>query len=101
MVPGYLDIHHINTGKGESSLFIMPDGTTMLVDAGATTRPRPRVTEQKPDASRTPGEWISRYVMHMMNDLPSKKLDYILLTHFDGIISEIIIRRKNIKIRLL
>ena len=82
--PGYLDIHHINTGKGESSLFIMPDGTTMLVDAGATTRPRPRVTEQKPDASRTPGEWISRYVMHMMNDLPSKKLDYILLTHFDG-----------------
>ena len=81
---GYLDIHHINAGKGESSLFILPDGTTMLVDAGATTRPKPRVTDQKPDASRTPGEWISRYIIHMMKDLPSKKLDYILLTHFDG-----------------
>jgi len=81
---GILDIHHINTGKGESVFFIMPDGTTMLVDAGFTTRPKPRVTDQKPDASRTPGEWISRYVLHMMKDLPSKKLDYVLLTHFDG-----------------
>jgi len=81
---GLLDIHHINTGKGESVFIIMPDGTTMLVDAGATTRPKPRVTDQKPDASRTPGEWISRYILHMMKDIPSKKLDYILLTHFDG-----------------
>jgi len=81
---GYLDIHHINSGKGESVLIIMPDGTTMLVDAGATTRPKPRVTDQRPDASRTPGEWISRYILHMMKDLPSKKLDYVLLTHFDG-----------------
>ena len=81
---GILDIHHINSGKGESVFIIMPDGTTMLVDAGATTRPKPRVTDQKPDASRTPGEWISRYILHMMSDLPSKVLDYILLTHFDG-----------------
>ena len=79
---GYLDIHHINTGKGESSFFILPDGTTMLVDAGATARPKPRVTDQKPDSSRTPGEWISRYILHMMNTLPEKKLNYILLTHF-------------------
>jgi len=81
---GILDIHHINTGKGESVFFIMPDGTTMLVDAGFTTRPKPRVTDQKPDASRTPGEWISRYILHMMEDLSTKKLDYVLLTHFDG-----------------
>ena len=76
---GYLDIHHINTGKGESSLFIMPDGTTLLVDAGATSRPKPRVTDPKPDGSRTPGEWISRYIQEM---IPDKRLDYILLTHF-------------------
>ncbi|MBN1183981.1 MAG: hypothetical protein JXB49_16935, partial [Bacteroidales bacterium] len=62
---GFLDIHHINSGKGESVFIVMPDGTTMLVDAGFTTRPKPRVTDQKPDASRTPGEWISRYIMHM------------------------------------
>ena len=81
---GFLDIHHINSGKGESVFIVMPDGTTMLVDAGATSRPKSGVTDQKPDASRTSGEWISRYILHMMEDLPSKKLDYILLTHFDG-----------------
>lgn len=79
---GYLDIHHINTGKGESAFFVFPDGTTMLVDAGATARSKPRVTDPKPNNSRTPGEWISRYIMHMMQGLPEKKIDYVLLTHF-------------------
>jgi hypothetical protein len=79
---GYLDIHHINTGKGECSFFILPDGTTMLVDAGATARPKPRVTDPKPDGSRTPGEWISRYIQHFLEKQPSKKIDYVLLTHF-------------------
>lgn len=81
---GFLDIHHINTGKGESSFYIMPDGTTMLVDAGATTRAKPRVTDQRPDSTRTPGEWITRYILNMMKDVKQKKLDYILLTHFHG-----------------
>ena len=31
---GYLDLHHINTGRGSSAYYIFPDGTTMLVDAG-------------------------------------------------------------------
>ena len=30
---GCLDIHHINTGRGESAFYILPDGTTMLIDA--------------------------------------------------------------------
>ncbi|MGV8090586.1 MAG: ComEC/Rec2 family competence protein [Mangrovibacterium sp.] len=81
-VEGYLDIHHINTGKGEAVFFILPDGTTMLVDAGATARPKPRVTDPRPDGSRTPGEWISRYILHFLENQPEKKLDYILLTHF-------------------
>ena len=79
---GYLDIHHINTGKGESAFFILPDGTTMLVDAGATQRSKPRVTDPKPDGSRTPGEWIVRYIDFMEKTLTEKKLDYVLLTHF-------------------
>jgi beta-lactamase superfamily II metal-dependent hydrolase len=79
---GYLDIHHINTGKGESTFFILPDGTTLLVDAGATTRPKPRVTDAKPDGSRAPGEWIARYIRHMLRDQRNQKLNYILLTHF-------------------
>lgn len=78
---GYLDIHNINTGKGESSFFIFPDGTTMLVDAGATQRPT-RVTDQKPDNSRAPGEWIARYIEFMTKPLPAKRIDYVLITHF-------------------
>ena len=31
---GYLDIHFINTGRGECCFYILPDGTTLLVDAG-------------------------------------------------------------------
>ena len=79
---GYLDIHHINTGKGECSFFMLPDGTTMLVDAGATARPKPRVTDPKPDGSRTPGEWITRYILHFLQDQREKRLNYVMLTHF-------------------
>lgn len=79
---GYLDIHHINTGKGESTFFILPDGTTMLVDAGATQREKPRVTDPRPDESREPGEWISRYILHFLKNHSEKKIDYVLATHF-------------------
>ncbi len=79
---GYMDIHHINTGKGESTFFILPDGTTMLVDAGATQRSKPRVTDPKPDGSRTPGEWIARYIEFIMKPLSGSRIDYVLLTHF-------------------
>ena len=89
---GHLDIHHINTGKGECAFFILPDGTTMLVDAGASGRTE-RVTPAKPDNSKTPGEWITRYILQMMRQFPVKKLDYIMLTHFHddhmGAITEI------------
>ena len=33
--PGTLDIHHISTGRGNATFFVLPDGTTLLVDAGA------------------------------------------------------------------
>ena len=79
---GFLDIHHINTGKGECTFFLLPDGTTMLVDAGATAVPKPRVADPKPNASRTPGEWISRYILHFLKGFPEKKLDYVVVSHF-------------------
>jgi hypothetical protein len=31
---GSLYIHHISTGRGNASYFVMPDGTTILIDAG-------------------------------------------------------------------
>src|ERR1700743_806475 len=31
---GTLYIHHISTGRGNAAYVVMPDGTTMLIDAG-------------------------------------------------------------------
>jgi len=78
--PGTLDIHHISTGRGNSTLFVMPDGTTLLVDAGTLGTNTVRHAPPRPDASRTPGDWIVRYIKHMIGDNAS--LDYAMLTHF-------------------
>lgn len=79
---GGLDIHHISTGRGGSALFILPDGTTLLVDAGAQVGESPRFAAARPDGSRSPGEWIVRYLNRMLVHDPSPKLDYAFLTHF-------------------
>ena len=78
--PGMLDIHQIATGRGNSALIIMPDGTTLLVDAGAAGDGLPE-TDPHPDASRTPGMWIVGY---LQRHLPkgAAGLDYALITHF-------------------
>ncbi len=77
--PGTLDIHQISTGRGNAALFILPDGTTLLVDAGAVGDGAPE-TDPHPDSSRTPGAWIARYLArHGVNEL-----DYALITHFHG-----------------
>ena len=31
---GYMDIHTIATGRGDATFIIMPDGTTLMIDAG-------------------------------------------------------------------
>lgn len=78
--PGMLDIHQIATGRGNSALMIMPDGTTLLVDAGAAGDGIPE-TDPHPDASRPPGAWIVRYLQrHLPKGAAS--LDYALITHF-------------------
>ena len=84
--PGTLDIHQINTGRGNAGLLIFPDGTSMLLDAGDGGRLPPRGTVPKPDASRTPAEWIARYARHMLaHDATAHgtpAIDYAYLTHF-------------------
>jgi beta-lactamase superfamily II metal-dependent hydrolase len=81
--PGTLDIHHISTGRGNSALLILPDGTTLLVDAGANEPGNSgRQEDAHPDGSRAPGEWIARYARHMLAHDPIPRLDYALITHF-------------------
>jgi beta-lactamase superfamily II metal-dependent hydrolase len=68
---GMLDIHQISTGRGNSAFFVFPDGTTMLVDD----------TDPRPNATRTAGGWIARYIEQMMAPRPAR-LDYAVITHF-------------------
>lgn len=78
---GMLDFHSIATGQGESTFIKMPDGTTMLVDAGDVGELWTKV--HLPDSSRTPGEWIAHYVRHFNSaSAHPSKVDYFLLTHF-------------------
>lgn len=79
---GSLDIHQINTGKGNAALFILPDGTSLLVDSGWGGRDGARGTPARPDKSRNPGEWIARYARRIVPAQGEPALDYAVLTHF-------------------
>ena len=79
-----LDIHQISLGRGNAALYIFPDGTTLLVDAGELARKTPRHTPDRPDGTRPAGEWVVRYIRHALRHAPQPSLDYALLTHFHG-----------------
>jgi beta-lactamase superfamily II metal-dependent hydrolase len=85
---GQLDIHQINTGTGDAALFIFPDGTTLLLDAGAVNRTGEREPRYdappRPDTTRRPGQTIARYVRRFHPDGSRGTLDYAVLTHFHG-----------------
>ena len=82
---GTLDIHQMVTGRGNAAFMMFPDGTTMLLDAGDAgdpelSRPRESGADQRPDASRTPAQFIVRYIRHMAG--ADARLDYAVITHF-------------------
>jgi beta-lactamase superfamily II metal-dependent hydrolase len=79
--PGAVDIHHIATGRGDCALIVGPDGRTVLVDAGASASPPAFSTPIRPDASRTAGEWMARYVRRRLADTGRLGLDVALATH--------------------
>lgn len=81
---GMLDIHFISTGSGNASFMVMPDGTTMLVDAGDLKRPDVRAPQRKPSTSKSVGEWIADYIRQFSPDGKDTELDYALITHFHG-----------------
>jgi beta-lactamase superfamily II metal-dependent hydrolase len=81
---GLLDIHHISTGRGNSVLIICPDGTSILIDAGAVKGAADAMVPPRPNSNRRPGEWIGRYARHHLQTAPRQELDYAVLTHFHG-----------------
>lgn len=84
---GYMDLHHINTGRGSAAYFIFPDGTTMLLDAGELSPLDERTftkrnSEIRPDSSRKPYQWIANYIKQVAPAANNNSIDYALITHF-------------------
>jgi beta-lactamase superfamily II metal-dependent hydrolase len=69
--PGTLDIHQLATGRGNAAFLRLPDGTTLLLDAG----------DAGESANGSPRPEIARYVRRMLGDA-APRLDYVVLTHF-------------------
>ena len=76
---GYMDIHTIATGRGDATLVVMPDGTTLMIDAGDNGKAKDK---QHPDTTKRAGEWQAIYMKHFMEGLPNNKVDYAMITHF-------------------
>ena len=82
--PGVLEIHQIATNRGNSALLILPDGTTMMIDAGAIYGTTPYLSDPLPSAQRRPGEWIGRYAKRRLAASGLGGIDTFLLTHLHG-----------------
>lgn len=86
--PGFLDIHHIQTGRGDCAFAILPDGTTLLIDAGEMSETHKRTTSRRnaplsPNNQRKAHEWIVDYVRQFHPSLSAPKaIDYALITHY-------------------
>ncbi len=81
---GTLELHHIDTGRGNSTLVLAPDGTTLLIDAGEAHSALPTMPAPLPDNTRRAGEWIARYVSRQLARAGQTDLDLLLLTHLHG-----------------
>lgn len=84
---GFLDLHHINTGRGDATFIIMPDATTLLVDAGDMSETHPRTTSARnakivPNNTKTAPEWIVEYIKQFAPKKRNNCLDYALITHY-------------------
>ena len=80
---GELDIHTISTGRGECLFIILPDGTTMVVDAGEFSRESSEYKNvaQRPNAVTRPSQTYANYIRNYM---PKGRgaIDYFHLSHF-------------------
>ncbi len=84
---GCLDIHSINGGRGEAFYYIMPDGTTLLVDAAGGSDFEIDGTDgsgiySKPSQAYSSGNVIVRYIQHFAPDCAQGKIDYAMISHF-------------------
>jgi len=83
-----LDIHHIQTGRGNATFIVAPDGTTILIDAGAldpkdivVANAPLKLAPAVPDDRLRPGQRIARYIERTAPPA-HRRIDYAIITHF-------------------
>lgn len=81
---GTLDIHTINTGRGESMFYVFPDGTTMLVDAAGSLLKKSKhmPTAPKPDSTVSAGSAIADYIRRFAPKGHADSIDYFVMSHY-------------------
>ena len=79
---GYLDIHAINSGRGECTLVIMPDGTSMMIDAGEYETSSATAVDRKPSAGIRPYKVYTTYAKYFLGPTGHDYLDFFFLTHY-------------------
>lgn len=88
--PGLLDIHHINTTKGNATFIICPDGTTILIDAGDMDvkrfnkkyYPMTANSERLGDTAFAAGKYIVEYIKKVLPVSHPAAIDYAVVTHY-------------------
>lgn len=86
---GGLDIHHINTTKGNATFIICPDGTTMLIDAGDMDvdafnekyYPMTANSTRLSDTTFAAGRFIVDYINKVF-PATDPHIDYAIITHY-------------------
>ncbi|WP_029276453.1 MBL fold metallo-hydrolase [Pedobacter borealis] len=86
---GMMDIHFISNGVGNCAFYILPDGTTLLVDAGeedptSARTNSPRNTPRYPNYSKLGHEWQTDYIDKLLKSLHQDYIDYALISHYHG-----------------
>lgn len=84
---GFLDIHHINTGRGNASFILFPDGTSLVIDCGDMSEKHPRTHSERqapkvPNNSKTTSQWVANYIFQFHPNGKNAIIDYALITHY-------------------
>ncbi|HAZ03066.1 MAG: hypothetical protein A2W90_07615 [Bacteroidetes bacterium GWF2_42_66] len=84
---GYLDIHHISTGRGNASFILFPDETSLVIDCGDMSETHPLILSERnapavPDHSKTPAQWVADYIWQFHPEKKNATIDFALITHY-------------------
>lgn len=86
---GFLDIHHINTGRGDASFLILPDRTTMVFDAGNLDKEKfekkykpLKATQPLPSSSISAADFIASYIINLIPNNKNPLINYGVISHF-------------------